>query len=285
MDEADVVVVEAGVAAVAEMTVILVVLRSMFTCCLSSAQTDTDHDCSDHVKQADQSWGAPTGEAEWNDEKAGEAIAETDTSGVGFDPNVAYDPNFDNPANAALPAEEPIAAPAPEPEPEDKSRSYEDYLAEQMEKKANLSGNELSMRKPNEGSKGDSKWKDAKPLDRGEEEKDYFAGSGGKAKRERAKKEKNVLDVDIKYVEPNTGRGGGERGRGGRGRGEGRGDFRSRGGRGRGDGFRGRGDRGDGGYRGGRGGGRGGGGQINANDENAFPTLGGGSGGGKDEKW
>ena len=262
---------------------------------------------SDHQKQTDQSWGAPTGEAEWTDEKAGEAIAQVDASGGGapeagnWDASATYDPNFDTPANAALPAEEPLSTQPGDPsnateqdqqaqaQAEDKSRGLDDYLAEQLEKRAKLSGNELQARKANEGAKGDAKWKDAKPLEKGEENQDYFAGSGGKAKRERTKKEKNVLDVEIKYTEPSTGRGGSERGGrgrggegGGRGRGgEGRGEFRGRG-RGRGDGFRGRGE--GGGYRGGRGGrggGGGGGGQINANDENAFPSLGGGGGGGK----
>ena len=166
----------------------------------------------------------------------------------------------------------PLAALITEPEPEDNSKSYADYLAEQAEKKLQLGGGVPEARKPNEGSKQDKKWAQAKPLKKDDEEDAYIAGKGEKAKRERQKKEKNVVDVDLRYVEPQ--RGGGDRGRGGRGRGEGRGDFRGgdrgRGGRGRGDGYRGR---GDGGFRGGRGGREGH--AVNPSDTNAFPSLGG----------
>lgn len=132
-----------------------------------------------------------------------------------------------------------------------------------------LGGGVPEARKPNEGSK-DKKYANAKPVAK-DEGQDFFSGKSEKAKRERQRKEKNILDIDIKYAEPQTGRGGGDRGgRGGRGRGD-RGDFRGRG-RGRGDGFRGR---GDGNFRGGRGGGRGDSGSVNVQDENAFPSLGG----------
>ena len=127
-------------------------------------------------------------------------------------------------------------------------------------------------RKPNEGRKIDKKWEAAKALPKGEGDEEYFSGKGEKARKEKQRKEKNILDVDLRYVEPSSGRG--DRGRGGRG---GRGDYRGgeRGrGRGRGDGYRGRGD-GEfrGGYRGSRGGR--GGNSVNVSDENAFPSLGG----------
>ena len=175
----------------------------------------------------------------------------------------------------------------PEPEPEDNSKSYDDYLAEQAEKKLKLGPPELKARKPNEGTKAKKEWENAKPISKEGEEGDFMAGlgKGEKAKRERAKKEKQTLDVDLRYVEPNRAGGNERGGRGGRGRGD-RGDFRGRA-RGRGDGFRG--SRGEGGFRGGRGGGGGdrgqrssdgaggGGRQVNVEDQSAFPSLGGGS--------
>ena len=171
------------------------------------------------------------------------------------------------------------AQPAAEPEPEDNSKSYAEYLAEQAEKKLQLGVGVLEARKPNEGSKQDKKWAQAKPLSKDEEDEAYIAGKGEKARRERQRKEKNRVDVDMSFKEAPQ-RGGGEvRGRGGRGRGEGRGDFRGgergRGGRGRGDGYRGRSDgESRGGYRGGRGG-RENTNSVNVADESAFPSLGG----------
>ena len=233
---------------------------------------------SDHVKQADQSWGAPTGESEWKDEQAGEAIAKAEekdegeaggwnSSGAAISTDAAPTADADGtaPAEGSTPANAPAEA-VVEAEPEDNSRSYADYLAEQAEKKLKLGGGVPEARKPNEGAK-DKKFENVKPVakDGGE---DFFSGKSEKAKRERQRKEKNILDIDIKYVEPQTGRGGGDRGGRGRGRGD-RGDFRGRG-RGRGDGFRGRSDSG---FRGGRG--RGDSGSVNLKDENAFPSLGG----------
>lgn len=169
---------------------------------------------------------------------------------------------------------------AAEAEPEDNSKSYEQYLAEIAEKKLALGAAPLEARKPNEGSKQDKKWANAKALEK-EEEEDFVAGSGGKAKRERERKQKQVLEIDQRFVEApeRGGRGGGFRG-GDRGDRRGRGDGPSRGGRGE---FRGRGDRGgrgrgDGSFRGrgDRGGPRGGssGATINTTDESAFPSLG-----------
>ena len=247
---------------------------------------------SEHDKQADQAWGAPTGGAEWEDEKAGEEIAKTEEKD-GFDATVdtPVDAEGNHPEIHAAETDGAAAASTPQPaaetEPEDNSKSYADYLAEQAEKKLKLGTGVPEARKPNEGSKPDKKWAQAKPLSKDVAEEDYFVGKGEKAKRERQRKEKTMLDVDMRYVEPSGGRGGGDRGRGGRGRGEGRGDFRGgdrgRGGRGRGDGYRGRGDgdgyrgRADGDFRGGYRGGRGGRdtNSVNVSDTSVFPSLGG----------
>ncbi|KAL9096542.1 MAG: hypothetical protein Q9163_006430 [Psora crenata] len=238
----------------------------------------------DHVKQADLSWGAPTGTAEWQDEQAGEAIAKADEkeegAASGWDSGgaapISEDADGTAPPNGAASVDAANAAREEEPEPEDNSKSYADYLAEQREKKLRLGAQELKAREPNEGTKAKKEWENAKPISKEDEEGDFMAGlgKGEKAKRERAKKEKQTLNVDIRYVEPHRG-GSGERGGRGRGRGD-RGDFRGRG-RGRGDGFRGR---GEGGYRGGRGSYRGGnseGAPVNVEDQSAFPSLGGGS--------
>ncbi|PTB75749.1 hypothetical protein M440DRAFT_1439421 [Trichoderma longibrachiatum ATCC 18648] len=103
-------------------------------------------------KQAALSWGATEGNAELKDEQAGEAIAESEKK-------------EDQPEDAAAAAEE--------AEPEDKSISYTDYLAQQAEKKAALEA-DLRIRAPNEGSKLDKKWANAKPL-----EKEEDRGRGG----------------------------------------------------------------------------------------------------------
>ncbi|KAI9703689.1 MAG: hypothetical protein M1836_007459 [Candelina mexicana] len=241
---------------------------------------DDRHSCSlnaNSEKQAAHGWGATKGDAEWTDEKAGEAIAK-DEEKEGFDTTVdaPVDAEGNHPTteeNADKPA-----APAAEPEPEDNSKSYADYLAEQAAKKLQLGGT-LEARKPNEGQKQDKKWAQAKELKKENDQSAYFAGAEAKAKRERERKQKNFMELDQRYVEQPQQRGGRESGRGGRGRGEGRGDFRGgdrgRGGRGRGD--RGDGFRGDRGDRGGRGGYRGGRGDssVNVSDTNAFPSLGG----------
>ncbi|GAW23045.1 hypothetical protein ANO14919_125930 [Xylariales sp. No.14919] len=205
-------------------------------------------------KQAAQSWGAPEGGAEAKDEQAGEEIAQSELK------------------EATAEDAEDVATPA---EPEDKHVSYVDYLAQQAEKKLAL-GDNLELRKPNEGSKVDKKWASAKALNK-EDDDDFIAATGGKTKRERERKAKQVVEIDQRYVEPERPRGGRGGPRGGAGRGGARGD-----GRGRGEG-RGRGGRGD--FRGeGRGEGRseGRGGRpagretasINTSDENAFPSLG-----------
>ena len=223
---------------------------------------------SEHVKQADQSWGAPTGGSEWDDEKAGEQIAKED-AGDGFGPSEnaptnaeGEKPDGESGQTEAVPGGEAAEA-------EKVGKSYDEYLAEQLEKRANL-GSSLEARKANEGSKADKKWANAKPISKDEEEDSYISGKGGKTTRQRERKEKQTVEIDHRFQEAPRGD------RGGRGRGRG-GDFRGdRGGgrgRGRGDGFRGE-SRGE--YRGNRGGGgRGGRGEnVNVSDENAFPSLG-----------
>ncbi|KAH0544942.1 hypothetical protein GP486_008481, partial [Trichoglossum hirsutum] len=208
----------------------------------------------DTEKQISQGWGAQKGDAEWNDEQAGEAIAKAEESAEGEAAT----------AEASTSKEE--SAAVAEPEPEDNTKSYGEYLAEQAEKRLHVGGTPPA-RKPNEGSKQDKKWAKAKELKKDEDDDAYIAGAGGKAKRERQRKEKAVLEIDQRYVEPP--RGNREGGRGGRGRGEGRGDFRGsdrgRGGRGRGEG------RGE--FRGGRGSQRGHT-SVNVEDTEAFPSLG-----------
>ncbi|KAM0334234.1 hypothetical protein ACHAQA_001256 [Verticillium albo-atrum] len=195
-------------------------------------------------KQAAQSWGATEGTAELKDEQAGDAIAEAEKKDA---------------------AAEGDASEEKAEEPEEKHVSYDEYLAQLAEKKANLDSTP-EVRKANEGSS--KKWGTTQEVVR--EDTDYMPASSGKAKRERTQKAKETIDIDLRYVEPErTQRGGygGERGsRGGRG-GRGRGD---RGGeRGRGGNFRG-GERAD------RGGGRKeNNASINTKDESAFPSLGG----------
>jgi len=178
-------------------------------------------------------------------------------------------------------------------EPEDKTKSYEQYLAEQLEKRAALNDRPLSARQANEGTS--KKFPEGKAFARDEASEDFIAGSGGKAGRQRERKAKTTIDIDQAWVEGESaprgeqrgerggrgGRGDGRgRGRGEGGRGGGRGDF---GGRGRGEGGRGRGEgRGRGGFRGDRGGdrgefrgGRGAGQSPNITNAQDFPSLGG----------
>ncbi|KAI1362766.1 hypothetical protein F5Y08DRAFT_259998 [Xylaria arbuscula] len=193
-------------------------------------------------KQAAQSWGATEGTAEAKDEQAGEEIAQSELKEA-----------------TAEDAEE-VTTPA---EPEDKSVSYTEYLAQLAEKKLAL-GDNLEIRKPNEGSKVDKKWANAKALEKVED--DFIAATGGKTKRERERKSKQLVEIDNRFTNPEA-----DRPRGGRG--GGRGGPRG-GGRGRGEG-RGRGGRGDfrGEFRGGRPAGRENA-NINTSDESAFPSLG-----------
>jgi plasminogen activator inhibitor 1 RNA-binding protein len=220
---------------------------------------------SESEKQAGHGWGAIEGGAELADEQAGDAIASAESK-------EALTGDGD-----AAPAES-AAEQAAEAEPEDNSISYADYLAQQEEKKKALGSGIPEPRKPNEGSKQDKKWANAKPISK-EEEEDFVAGSGGKAKRERERKQKQVLEIDQRFVEaPERGRGG-RGGFGGRGRGDGpsrggRGDFQRRDGQGRGEGRGGRAPRSD--FQRGPPKGRAGAGgsSINTNDTSAFPSLG-----------
>jgi plasminogen activator inhibitor 1 RNA-binding protein len=218
--------------------------------------------CSESEKQAAHGWGANEGGAELKDEQAGEAIAKAEQKdALTGDGDAA-------PADGAADVEA---------EPEDTSISYTDYLAQLAEKKLALGSGVPEARKPNEGSKQDKKWASAKAVTK-EEEEDFVAGSGGKAKRERERKPKQTLEIDQRFVEAperTGGRGGFRGGRGGRGDGAprgGRGEFR--GGRGERGGPRGRGDRGA--PRGGahRGNAHAGGPSINTDDTSAFPSLG-----------
>ncbi|KAF4552175.1 Hypothetical protein D9617_11g010240 [Elsinoe fawcettii] len=225
---------------------------------------------SDHDKQAGHGWGENTAEGELKDEQGGltDARGEEEKEGIVVD-DTPVDEN--GVPVSDLPAE-----------PEDKTKSYEQYLAEQLEKKAALNDRPLAARQANEGSS--KKFPEGKAFSRDTEE-DFIAGSGGKKGRARDRGDKKqVLDIDQTWVETESGRGD-RGGRGGRGEG--------RGGRGRGEGGRGRGEgRGRGGPRGGRGGERGGergegrgegrgsfrggrgGGPVNISDSSAFPSLG-----------
>ncbi|KAL2014282.1 hypothetical protein VTN00DRAFT_1807 [Thermoascus crustaceus] len=182
----------------------------------------------DTHKKIDQGWGATRGESRWNDEKAGEAIAEIDEN---------------EPQTPGEGADE-------EKEPADKTKSYADYLAELAEKKREDLGVK-EARAPNEGANADKKWANVKEFKRDEDEEAYIKGvKEEKTKREKQRKEKTYLDVDMRFVEQPRGRENGPRGRG-------------RGGRGRGE-FRGNGP---------RGGGRGGA-PTPTVDEKNFPSLG-----------
>ncbi|KAL4786173.1 Stm1-domain-containing protein [Aspergillus varians] len=199
----------------------------------------------DTPKQVKQGWGNQDGEKTWDDEKAADSIAKADE-------NEPQTPGED--------AEE--AA--------DKSKSFAEYLAEKAARE-DLSAK--PVRAANEGTKVDKKWVSAKELKRSEEEEAYIQGKEEKNKTARQRKEKNYLDVDMRFVE--APRGGSSaprgRGRGGRGdRGSGRGD--------RGDRGSGRGDRGA--DRGAPRGGRGNGPRSERPapvtvDEKNFPSLGG----------
>jgi len=248
----------------------------------------------EHPKQAGHGWGYESGPAELTDEKAGEAIAK-DEEKEGFDSTVPAPVNADGDSWAPEPtaggddawAGEGGEGDADEPE-QPKTKSYEEYMAELAQKKLGISDTP-SVRKPNEGAS--KKFPEGKAFSRNEGEENFIAGTGGKAKRARDKKEKEVVDLsDVnprQYLAEDR-QAGGRGGRGGRGRGDrgdrsergdrpdrgergdrgeraDRGDFRGRG-RGRGD--RARGDS----FRGSRGGR--GGSVPHVDDTKAFPSLG-----------
>jgi plasminogen activator inhibitor 1 RNA-binding protein len=153
-----------------------------------------------------QGWGGQSGEKEWDDERAAEKIAQNDEN------------------EPQTPAGEEAQEPA------DKSKSYTDYLAEKAAQ-GDLSAK--PVRSANEGSKVDSKWAQAKELKRDSEDEEYIKAKEDKSKREKARKEKNYVDVDLRFVEPARGASG-PRGRGRGGRGGDRGGRGARGGRGNG---------------------------------------------------
>lgn len=241
-------------------------------------------DFREHVKQTDQSWGAPTGEAEWSDEKAGEADAKKEEQeGVsGWDGGAAGEnPAFADAGATTTEEHAPAAEPEPEHHPEDSTKSYADYLAEQAAKKTEYLGVK-EARQPNEGGKENKKWKGAKELTKDGDDAEYFQGGEAKARRDRdrMRNAKERVEIDYSFKEqPREGRGGGrgrgprrssDRGEGSDYRGRGRGDYS---GRARGEAYRPRGDRAD--YRGRGGRGRPSDGPAVAmDDETAFPSLG-----------
>lgn len=225
----------------------------------------------DHEKQAEKGWGENTGTGEWSDEKAGEAIAEAEAKDEpGFTPDTtSADPAFSNGPDG--PTGEDDAASA---EPENKTKSYDQWLAEQAEKRLAIGGGSLAPRKANEGSK--QKFPQGTAFQRNPEDENFMSGSGGKQRKQKEKQEKDLLVVEGQYYAPIEQDRGPRGGRGG-GRGRGREAGGDRGGRG---GGRGRG-RGEGESRGTprgehrgehRGVTRGG---LNTSDERAFPSLGG----------
>ncbi|KAJ5988909.1 hypothetical protein N7481_004119 [Penicillium waksmanii] len=141
-----------------------------------TGQTDTR-------KQVQQGWGAEGGEKTWDDERAGEKIAQADEN-------------------------EP-QTPAEDAEEADKSVSFDAYLAEKAAK-ASLAAK--PVRTANEGTKADKKWDAAKELAH-ENQPEYISASAEKSQRQKQRKEKNFLDVDLRFVEqPRTGPSNGPRG-------------------------------------------------------------------------
>ncbi|CAI7570324.1 unnamed protein product [Penicillium discolor] len=132
-----------------------------------TGQTDTR-------KQVQQGWGAENGEKTLDDERQGEKIAKKE----------------ENEPQTPVEAEE-------QEEP-DNSKSFADYLAEKAQRETLAAKPE---RTANEGAKLDKKWAAAKELSK-QEEASYIQPSQEKAKREKQRKEKNFLDVDLRYVEP-----------------------------------------------------------------------------------
>ncbi|OBT44735.1 hypothetical protein VE00_05253 [Pseudogymnoascus sp. WSF 3629] len=221
----------------------------------------------DADKQVAHGWGGETGEAERADEVAGEALAKADGKVALTEDGDAAPVNADGRT--------------PEEEEQDNSVSYADYLIAQAEK-ASLSAS--ATRKANEGTKEDKKWASASELKKTDDEEAFIAAAATKAKRARERKQKEIVEIDQRFVEQPSR----DSGRGGRGRGDGPRRGGDRGERGNFRGERGafRGPRGDGAPRGGRGGPRGGaprtgggaprGGAapINTEDQKAFPSLG-----------
>ncbi|KAK4188669.1 hypothetical protein QBC35DRAFT_495649 [Podospora australis] len=200
-------------------------------------------------KTAEQAWGANKGESELADTEAAQDDAKKELTEAEKEAAAAAE------AEAALQAEE------------DKKQSYDQYFA------ANPVKEEL-IAKPKRTVDA-SAFQGAKALNKGELE-DLFPSKNVKKERTREKKQKQVVELENRFIEPERPSGG----RGGRGGPRGGRPEGARGGRGEGAPRRG----GDG-PRGGRGGPRGGaprGGAaprkenapINTSDESAFPSLG-----------
>ena len=141
----------------------------------------SDKPSQDHAKQAGAAWGHETGNAELNDEKAALADAKAEEAKEGIVSDVT--------AVDAEAQETPVE--------EDNTKSYEQYLAEQLEKKAALAGN-FETRKPNEGAS--KKFPEGKAFERDANE-NYVAPSAGKAKKQKERKDKNLLDIDQAWKE------------------------------------------------------------------------------------
>jgi len=167
----------------------------------------------DSHKQEHQAWGGDEGKRELSDENEGLKDAQAAVSGV------------------ATPVGDGTSTPVPaqaEAEPEDNTKTYQEWLAEQ--KKANIGGDLPQARQANEGA-DDAQWKDAVAIKKDEDDDVLFAQTKeGKARKQRAQKEKTYIEFEPQYPRPgqsDRGRGGarGARGgdRGGRGRGGDRG--------------------------------------------------------------
>ncbi|KAI5814747.1 hypothetical protein BZA77DRAFT_356219 [Pyronema omphalodes] len=191
----------------------------------------------EHEKQVNLSWGGNSGESALKAEIEGQEAALKEAAAEGAEAAAGEE--------AATPVEE-----------EDKTKTYDQYLAELAAKKAALGT--LEIRRPQETS--DKKWANAKAIDHDAEEV-FFAGESKDKTRTRERKQKQIIEIEPKFVDPNASRGGQRGGRDGQ-----------RGGR---DGQR-------GGQRGGapRGGARGGrapapaAANVNLADSSAFPKLG-----------
>ncbi|KAL9063005.1 MAG: hypothetical protein Q9157_008481, partial [Trypethelium eluteriae] len=144
----------------------------------------------DHEKQASHGWGDATGEGELADELAGDRIAKQEEATGGWDtedhPPLDDEGNVPDTATADERAAADNAENAAPAEPEINTKSLDDYMAEQMEKRAALGG-PLAARQANEGGAG--KFPEGKALKKDDAATgDFIAGSGPKSKRERERK-------------------------------------------------------------------------------------------------
>ncbi|EWC44050.1 hypothetical protein DRE_01402 [Drechslerella stenobrocha 248] len=201
----------------------------------------------DTEKQVSQGWGSNRGNSEWNDEQAGENIAQAEaTNDAGAPATTEQEGQND-------------AAEAEAPEPEDKTKSFAEYQAE-LQSRGQVE-DLPEARRAGEGTRANKKWAEAKELVKNDDE-EYFAGEKFKQKNQKQRKEKAVVEIDHGFIDPrSTRRPSGDRGNRGS-RGGARGDRPPRG---SGGGYRGDSSRGS------RGGARGG---FNPSDESAFPSLG-----------